>query len=105
MEKERPIRNKNLREAIEESKKEAESKKVKAEREKRKSSRARFRRSASPYRKRSKSPRERRRDHSPESRYSRSGRRRFGFDKDKTGCFNCGSSGHRARECPDKRSK
>ena len=109
VEKERPVKNKNLREAIEESKKEAEVKKDKLEKEKKRYSRSKFsRRSPSPYRgrRRSRSPRENRRDFSSErpsaNRYSR---RKFGYDKDKAGCFTCGSTGHRARECPDKRSK
>ena len=102
VEKEKPIRNKNLKEAIEESKKEADSKKDKAEKNRRK--RFRYsRRSSSPSRKRSRSPRERRR--SPDRFHSRYGRKKFGYDKDKAGCFTCGSASHRARECPDKRSK
>ena len=115
VEKERPIKNNNLREAIAESKKEADTKKDKQEKEKKRISRARFnRRSISPYRnrrsslpyrsRRSRSPRERRRGYSPD-RSSRYSRKNFGFDRDKAGCFTCGSLSHKARECPDKRSK
>ena len=93
VEKEKPVKNKNLREAIEESKKEAEVKKDKLEKEKKRFSRSKFsRRSPSPYRdRRSRSPRESRRDFSSErSGASRYSRRKLGYDKDKAGCFTCG---------------
>lgn len=109
VEKERPIKNKSLREAIAELKKEVDAKKEKADKEKKRIGsryRSSSRRSASPYRpRRSRSPRERR--HNPDGRHgaSRYNRRKFGYDKDKTGCFTCGSTSHRVRDCPEKRSK
>ena len=94
VEKEKPVRNKNLHKAIAEAKKDEEAKKDKAEKEKRRYSR-----------RRSRSPRDRRRDRSePRSGYSCYSCNR-NYYKDKAGCFTCGSTGHRARDCLDKRSK
>ena len=107
--KRQPVKDRDLKAALEEAKKDAEAKKEKTEKERRSRIRTRYRETFSP-RRRSRSPR--RRSRSPRS-FSR---QRSGYDrsrsgsswtsrdnKDRQGCFECGDRGHRIRDCPNRK--
>lgn len=111
--KRQPVKDKDLKAALEENTKAAEIKKEKADKDKRNRARNRYRDNYSP-RRRSRSPRRRSRTppryyvkgrySSDRPRYGSSARRRS-KDRDRQGCFDCGDRGHRIRDCPNRKKE
>ena len=110
--KRQPVKDKDLKAALEESNKAADIKKEKAKKDKRSRARARYRENYSP-RKRSRFPS--RRASSPRSygyargrsyndhpRYGSSNRRGL-KERERQGCFDCGDRSHRIKDCPNRK--